>query len=179
MKKYLLFMCCAACLLAACEKPVYEGVDGGEDDDPSVVPGDGEQIGEVLWTENDTARFYLSGVEVSDVVLTDCPTPSLLVTDPRYRLPTRLEVAQTLKNVDVPEDYWQSGQRILCYDSPQHDGIKIGSTLYGSGNYYTFVPHGTITKAGYKTQYCILPIHTERLSKQDGHVSITVDDEWK
>ena len=78
MKKYLMFAC-AEWLLAACEKPVFE--DAGEDDPSVVVPGDGEQMGEVLWTENDTARFYLSGVEVSDVVLGDCPTPSSLITD--------------------------------------------------------------------------------------------------
>lgn len=176
MKKYFL-LACAALLLVACEKPVFD--DAGEDNPSVVVPGDGELMGEVLWTKNDTARFYLSGVEVSDVVLTDNPTPSSLIADPRYRLPTRLEAAQTLKNGDIPKGYWQSGQRILCYDSPQHGGIKIGSTLYGTGNYYTFVPHGTVTKAGYKTKYCILPIRTERLSKQDGHVNITVDDEWK
>lgn len=74
MKKFMLFVC-AACLLAACEKSYIADV--GEDDEPAVVvPGDGEQVGEVLWTENDTARFYLSGVEVRDVVLGDCPTPS-------------------------------------------------------------------------------------------------------
>lgn len=178
MKEYLLLMCCDAWLVAACEKPVYEDVGGGEDDNPSVVPG-GEQVSEVLWTENDTARFYLLGVEVGDVVLTDCPTPSLLITNAHYRLPTRLEAAQVLKYADVPDGYWQSKQRILCYDFPLHDCIKVGSTQYGTGDYYTFVPHGTVTKAGYKTKYCILPIRTERLSKQNGHVSITVDDEWK
>lgn len=162
MKKFMLFVC-AACLLAACEKSYIADV--GEDDEPAVVvPGDGEQVGEVLWTENDTARFYLSGVEVRDVVLGDSPTPSSLITDPRYRLPTRLEAAQVLKYADLPEGYWLSKQRIMCMDSH-------------SNGYYTFVPHGTVTKAGMKTKYCILPIRTERTSEED-HVDITVNDEW-
>lgn len=160
MKKYMLFVC-AACLLTACEKSYIADV--GEDDE-SVVPGDGEHGGEVLWTENDTARFYLQGVELSGVVLTDYPTPPSLIADPRYRLPTRLEAAQVLKYADVPDGYWHSKQRIMCVDSQ-------------SGSYYTFVPHGTVTKAGTKTKYCILPIRTERTSEEE-HVGITVNDEW-
>nr|DAI77589.1 MAG TPA: Protein involved in gliding motility 9 Secretion System Type.5A [Caudoviricetes sp.] len=163
MKRYLMFAC-AACLLAACEKPVFE--DAGEDDDPSVVvPGDGEQTDEVLWTENDTARFYLQGVELSGVVLTDYPTPSVLIAHPLYRLPTRLEAAQVLKYAALPEGYWLSKQRIMCVDSQP-------------GSYYTFVPHGTVTKAGMKTKYCVLPIRTERTSKKES-VDITVNDEWE
>lgn len=161
MTRFLMFVC-AACLLAACEKPYIADV--GEDNE-SVVPGDGEHGGEVLWTENDTARFYLSGVEVRDVVLGDCPTPSPLITDPRYRLPTRLEAAQVLKYADVPDGCWQSKQRIVCVDNP-------------SGSYYTFVPHGTVTKAGLKTKYCLLSIRTERTSEEE-HVDITVNDEWE
>lgn len=161
MKKYLMFAC-VAWLLAACEKPFIADV--GEDDE-LVVSGDGEHGDEVLWTENDTARFYLSGVEVSDVVLTDCPTPSSLIADSRYRLPTRLEAAQVLKYADVPDGYWRSKQRIVCVDEP-------------SGSYYTFVPHGTVTKAGTKTKYCVLPIRTERTSEEE-RVDITVNDEWK
>lgn len=160
MKKYMLFVC-AACLLTACEKSYIADV--GEDDE-SVVPGDGEHGGEVLWTENDTARFYLQGVELSGVVLTDYPTPPSLIADPRYRLPTRLEAAQVLKYADVPDGYWHSKQRIMCVDSQ-------------SGSYYTFVPHGTVAKAGTKTKYCILPIRTERTSEEE-HVGITVNDEW-
>ena len=90
MKKYLLFVC-AACLLAACEKPFIADV--GEDEPSVVVPGDGMPVGEVLWAENDTARFYLQGVELSGVVLTYSPTPSMLITNPRYRLPRKLEVS--------------------------------------------------------------------------------------
>jgi hypothetical protein len=101
---------------------------------------------------------------VRDVVLGDCPTPSSLITDPRYRLPTRLEAAQVLKYADGPDGCWQSKQRIMCMDSH-------------SNGYYTFVPHGTVTKAGMKTKYCILPIRTERTSEED-HVDITVNDEW-
>lgn len=161
MKIYLMFAC-VAWLLAACEKPYI--ADAGEDEGSVVVPGDGELMGEVLWTENDTARFYLSGVEVRDVVLGDCPTPSSLITDPRYRLPTRLEAAQVLKYADVPDGCWQSKQRIMCVESQ-------------SNGYYTFVPHGTVTRAGTKTKYCILPIRTERTSEED-HVDITVNDKW-
>ena len=46
-----------------------------------------------------------------------------------------------------------------------------------SGNYYTFVPHGTVTKAGTKTKYFLLHIRTER-KREAGHVDITVRDEW-
>ena len=160
MKKYLLFVC-AACLLA-CEKPCI--VDAGEDDE-SVVPVDSEHGGEVLWTENDTARFYLQGVELCDVVLTYYPTPSVLLTSPVYRLPTNLEASQVLRYADLPDGYWMSKQRILCVDEQ-------------SGNYHTFVPHGTVTKAGMKTKYCILPIRTERTSDVE-HFDITINDEWE
>lgn len=159
MKKYLLLLAVAAFM--ACEKPL---VSDGDDEDV-VVPGDDEQKDEVLWAENDTARFYLQGVEISGVVLADCPTPSALITDPHYRLPTRLEAAQVLKFADLPEDYWQSGQRILCYDVP---------TDY----YYTFMPHSTVTRAGMKTKYCILPIRSERTRGKQG-IDITIHDEWK
>ena len=161
MKKYLLFMC-AACLMA-CEKP-YIADDGEDDDSAAVLPGDGEQAGEVLWAENDTARFYLQGIELSGVVLTYYPTPSVLITNPVYRLLTKSEVSQVLKYADLPEGYWMSNQRILCMDNE-------------SGNYYTFVPHGTLTKAGMKTKYCILPIRTER-TREVEHVDITINDEW-
>ena len=77
MKKYLLFLY-AACLWA-CEKPCI--VDAGEDDPSLLSPGDGKPVGDVLWAENDTARFYLQGVELCDVVLTYSPTPSMLITD--------------------------------------------------------------------------------------------------
>ena len=173
MKKYLLFIY-AACLMA-CEKPYIADV--GEDDE-SVVPGDDEQRGEVFWTENDTARFYLQGVEISGVVLTDYPTPSVLITDPLYRLPTRLEAAQVLKYADIPEGYWKSGQRILCYDVPTDADAKMGSTIYGTGDYYTFKPHSTVTRAGMKTKYCILPIRSERTRGKEG-LDITIHDEWE
>lgn len=173
MRKFLLLL--VVCSLAACEKP-YIADDGGE---PSVVvPGDGKQRDEVLWTENDTARFYLQGVEISGVVLADCPTPSLLIADPHYRLPTRLEAAQVLKFADMPEGYWQSGQRILCYDDPRDNDVKIGSTLYGTGNYYTFTPYSTATRSGMKTAYCILPIRSERIRGKEG-LNITIHDEWE
>ena len=176
MKKYLLIMI-AACALMSCEKP-YVADEGNE---PSVaVPGDddSEQRAEVLWAENDTARFYLQGVEISGVVLADCPTPSDLISNSRYRLPTKLEVFQVLKFADMPEGYWQSGQRILCYDDPRYADVKVGSTRYGTGDYYTFMPHSTVTHAGMKTKYCILPIRSERTRGKEG-VDITIHDEWE
>ena len=160
MKKYLLFVC-AACLWA-CEKPCI--IDTGEDDDQVVAPGDGKHVGEVLWAENDTARFYLQGVELCDVVLTYSPAPSVLLTSPVYRLPTKLEASQVLRYADLPDGYWLSKQRILCVDE--------------QGNYYTFVPHSNVTKAGMKTKYCILPIRTERTGDVE-HFDITINDEWE
>ena len=160
MKKYLLFVC-AACLLAACEKPYIADV---SEDDPSVAPGDGKPVGEVLWAENDTARFYLQGVELCDVVLTYSPTPSALITNHRYRLPTKLEAAEVLRYADLSDSCWISNQRILCVDE--------------QGNYYTFVPHSNVTKAGMKTKYCILPMRSERTSEV-GHIDITVNDKWE
>ena len=159
MKKFILLL--AVCALAACEKPCID--DAGEDDQV-VVPGDGMPVGEVLWAENDTAHFYLQGVELCDVVLTYSPAPSMLITNPRYRMPTKSEAAQVLRYADLSDRYWMSKQRILCIDNH-------------SGNYYTFVPHGTVTKAGMKTKYCILPIRTERTSEEK-HVFITVNDKW-
>lgn len=179
--KHLLsiFLICGICL--SCEKPY---VAEGDVDEPSVVQPDGgdddegDELGDTLIAVNDTARFYLSPMELSGIMLQYYPTPSTLLTGSRYRLPRRLEVLQVLKSVDIPEGYWHSRQRILCYDDPQDADTKVGSTLFGTGNYYTYVPHGTVTKAGYQTKYCILPIRTE-LPKQDGHVDITVDDDWE
>ena len=162
MNKYLLFVC-AACLLAACEKPFI--IDTGEDDESVVAPGDGRPVGEVLWAENDTARFYLQGVELCDVVLTYSHTPSMLITNPLYRLPTKLEASEVLRYANLSDSCWMSKQRILCVDDL-------------SGNYYTFVPHSNVTKAGMKTKYCILPMRSERMS-EEGHVGITVNDEWE
>ena len=162
MKKYLLFVC-AACLLAACEKPYI--VDAGDDDPSVVVPGDGRPVGEVLWAENDTARFYLQGVELCNVVLTYSPAPSMLITNPLYRLPTKSEASEVLRYADLSDSCWMSKQRILCVDDL-------------SGNYYTFVPHSNVTKAGMKTKYCILPMRSERTS-EEGHVDITVNDKWE
>lgn len=160
MKKYLLLL--MVCALAACEKPYI--ADDGDDDPSDVLPGDGEQAGEVIWAENDTARFYLQGIELSGVVLTYYPNPSVLITNPVYRMPTKSEASQVLKYADLADGYWLSKQRILCVDDE-------------SGNYYSFVPHGTVTKAGMKTKYCILPIRTERTMKVE-HVGITINDKW-
>lgn len=172
MRKYFLLL--AVCVLVACEKPFVS--DG--DNEEVVVPGDGEPKGEVLLAENDTARFYLQGVEISGVVLTDCPTPLVLIENSHYRMPTKLEVFSVLRNVTLPDGYWKSGQRILCYDTPLDKKTQIGSTHFGTGNYYTYVPNGTIVKAGMKTNYCILPIRTEILNTQTGKITIDVNDQW-
>lgn len=161
MKKFILLL--AVCALAACVKPYIADV--SEDDPSVVVPGDGRPVGEVLWAENDTARFYLQGVELCDVVLTYSPAPSMLITNPRYRLPTKLEVVEVLRYADLSDSCWMSKQRILCVDDL-------------SGNYYTFVPHSNVTKAGMKTKYCILPMRSERIN-EEGHVDITVNDKWE
>lgn len=110
------------------------------------------------------AALSANGKTLTDLYILDYPTPSVLIAHPLYRLPTRLEAAQVLKYADLPEGYWLSKQRIVCVDSQP-------------GSYYTFVPHGTVTKAGTKTKYCILPIRTERTSEEE-HVGITVNDEW-
>ena len=160
MKKYLLFVC--AVFLLACENPYIADV--GEDEPSVVAPGDGKPVGEVLWAENDTARFYLQGVELCDVVLTYSPAPSMLITNPLYRLPTKSEAAEVLRYADLSDSCWMSKQRILCVDE--------------QGKYYTFAPHSNVTKAGMKTKYCILPMRSERTS-EEGHVDITVNDKWE
>lgn len=149
-----------------------------EDNPPSSSTPTVTHREEVLLATNDTARFYLSGTEISGIVLADYPTPSVLITDHHYRLPTRLEAAQVLKFSDMPEGYWQSGQRILCYDVPTDADIKVGSTIYGTGDYYTFMPYSTVTRAGMKTKYCILPIRSELLTPGNS-LHITINDEWE
>ena len=163
-----------ACSLAlACQRVTLTD----EDNPPSSSTPTVTHREEVLLATNDTARFYLSGTEISGIVLADYPTPSVLITDHHYRLPTRLEAAQVLKFADIPEGYWQSGQRILCYDVPTDADIKVDSTIYGTGDYYTFTPHSTVTRAGMKTKYCILPIRSE-LRTTDNSIHITINDEW-
>lgn len=164
-----------ACSLAlACQRVTLTD----EDNPPSSSTPTVTHREEVLLETNDTARFYLSGTEISGIVLADYPTPSVLITDHHYRLPTRLEAAQVLKFSDIPEGYWQSGQRILCYDVPTDADIKVGSTIYGTGDYYTFMPYSTVTRAGMKTKYCILPIRSELLTPGNS-LHITINDEWE
>lgn len=164
-----------ACSLAlACQRVTLTD----EDNPPSSSTPTVTHREEVLLATNDTARFYLSGTEISGIVLADYPTPSVLITDHHYRLPTRLEAAQVLKFSDMPEGYWQSGQRILCYDVPTDADIKVGSTIYGTGDYYTFIPYSTVTRAGMKTKYCILPIRSELLTPGNT-LHITINDEWE
>ncbi len=163
-------------ILGGCQKVDFSDI-VRDDDNSNGVDATGityQQHGQdSLVAKNDTALFYLSGQEISGITLQDHPTPSALVRDSRYRLPTKLEISGILKNA-IPDGYWQSGQRILCYDRPEDDGIKIGSTSFGSGLYYTFKPSGAITRAGQKTEYCILPIRTE--PRQTIHIDI--DTEW-
>lgn len=148
------------------------------DEGLSETPTEGALQGDTLVATNDTARFYLSGVEIRNVMLSYYPSPSTLIKDSCYRLPTKLEVAQVLKNIDIPQGYWKSKQRILCYDHPHDTGIKMGSTLFGTGGYYTFTPHGIVTQAGFQTEYCVLPLRTERLRKTTEHTVIGVNDKW-
>lgn len=149
-----------------------------EDSDQTTPSIEGALRSDTLIAMNDTAKFYLSGLEIHDIMLSYSPTPSILIKDSRYRLPTKLEISQVLKNIDIPQGYWKSKQRILCYDHPKDEGIKIGSILFGSGGYYTYTPHGSITKAGFQTMYSILPIRTERLNKITEHTFIGVNDKW-
>jgi hypothetical protein len=150
-------MALAIVCLCGCEKPIILA---------DNIPNGDDARSEVLIAENDTARFYLSGVEYSDITLTAYPTPQTLIADPRYRMPTKLEVSGTLKTIALPSGYWQSKQRILCYDT-------------ANGIYYTYIPGGTVTHAGYKTQYCILPIRTERKTKEGNmEIDITINDHW-
>ena len=147
--------------------------------DTTTVYTEGALQGDTLLAVNDTAKFYLSGIEIRNILLSFYPSPSTLVKDSRYRLPTKLEVSQVLKNVDIPQGFWKSKQRILCFDHPKDEGVKIGSTLFGSGEYYTYTPHGIVTKAGFQTEYCILPIRSESLSQTTEHTVIDVNDQWK
>lgn len=170
------------CVTVACDKPYTPSSEGSK---PDVAVPDGgsgdveqEQAGEVLWAENDTARFYMQRREVKDVTLTDYPTPSSLIKDPRYRLPTRLEATRVMKLVDVPTGCWHSKQRILCFDNPKDKGIKAGSATFGTGRFYTFKSHGNVTMAGTITRYCLLPIRTVR-TKGDVHIDIKIDDKWE
>ena len=161
MRNHCFFACLvlASVCLCGCEKPIIP-----VDDEVTNEPSDAKP--EVLIAENDTARFYLSGAEYSGITLTAYPTPQVLIADPRYRMPTKLEVSGTLKAATLPDGYWQSEQRILCHDT-------------ANDIYYTYLPGGTVTRAGYKTEYCILPIRTERKTANGNtSIDITLDDQW-
>ena len=151
-----------------------------EDNPPSSsTPTVTHREEEVLLATNDTARFYLSGTEISNVRLNLYPTPSSLIKDPRYRLPTKLEVYGLLKQTVIPSGYWQSRQRILCYDTPTDFGTQIGSAYFGTDMYYTYIPNGTVIRAGMKTKYCILPIRSELRTQDNSSLHITINDEWE
>ena len=150
----------------------------GIDDTLQSLPGNGTAKVDTLIATNDTARFYLSRAEICNVMLSTSPTPSNLIENAHYRMPTKIEVFAVLRTATMPEGYWQSGQRILCYDTPADGKTQIGSTHFGTGNYYTYVPNGTIVKAGMKTNYCILPIRSESLGKTTEHTVIDVNDKW-
>lgn len=174
-------MILAACALAACEKPYLAEDDRNEP--PVVVPGeddkeDGER-GDSLLAQNDTAVFYVQRREITGVTLDVYENPAEVLKDSRYRVPTRLEVATLLRHVRLTHGIWKSGQRVLCYDAPTNADAQVGSTRYGMGGWYTYVPNGNVTKAGRKTKYCILPIRSERLEKATEGVGITIRDEWE
>lgn len=165
----------SAFLVQGCEKIVIEPIQSnGQSDDAA----DTIQLPDTLIAANDTALFYLSGMEYADITLEAYPTPSLQIASPRYRLPTKLEVSELLRKVSLPNGYWKSKQRILCYDTPQNADIKSGSSTFGTGSYYTYVPNGTITKAGFKTKYCILPIRSERIPNASTCIGVTINDKW-
>ena len=111
-----------------------------------------------------------------------CGYNSYLVWSEKYQgyilMPTKLEVFAVLRTATIPEGYWKSGQRILCYDTPADGKTQIGSTHFGTGKYYTYVPNGAIVKAGMKTNYCILPIRTEPLNTQTDKITIEINDQW-
>lgn len=165
-----------ACSLAlACQRVTLTD----EDNPPSSSTPTVTYREEVLLATNDTARFYLSGTEISNIRLNLYPTPSYFIKDPRYRLPTKLEVYCVLNQAAIPNGYWQSRQRILCYDTPRDFGIKIGSAYFGTDMYYTYIPNGTVIRAGMKTKYCILPIRTEQRTHDNSSLHITINDEWE
>lgn len=165
-----------ACSLAlACQRVTLTD----EDNPPSSSTPTVTHREEVLLATNDTARFYLSGTEISNIRLNLYPTPTDFIKDPRYRLPTKLEVYCVLKQTVIPSGYWQSRQRILCYDTPTDFGTQIGSAYFGTGMYYTYIPNGTVIRAGMKTKYCILPIRTELRTPDNSSLHITINDEWK
>lgn len=165
-----------ACSLAlACQRVTLTD----EDNPPSLSTPTVTHREEVLLATNDTARFYLSGTEISNIRLNLYPTPSDFIKDPRYRLPTKLEVYCVLSQAVIPSGYWKSRQRILCYDTPKDFGIKIGSAYFGTDMYYTYIPNGTVIRAGMKTKYCILPIRTEQRTQDNSSLHITLNDEWE
>lgn len=153
-------------------------------DDPSVVvPGgddkEDDERGDSLLVQNDTAVFYVQRREITGITLEVYENPAWVLKYSRYRVPTRLEAATLLRHMRLTHSIWKSGQRVLCYDAPTDADVKVGSTWYGTGEWYTYVPHGNVTKAGRKTKYCILPIRSERLEKTTEGVDITVRDEWE
>ncbi len=180
-------MIATAVILSACGKP-YLVEEGDGSHDTTTSPDGSSQhpdapstpiLPELLVATNDTARFYLSGIEIADVSLSAYPDPSLLIPGSRYRIPTRLEVVTVLGVLALPYNYYSSAQRILCYDIPSDHGIKVNSTKFGTGHYYTYTPSSTVTRAGQKTKYCIISIRTELIQNSGSKVDITVDDRWQ
>lgn len=177
----------AAVILAACSKPYLVEEGDGSHTSPTSPDGSSQHPDtpstptqpELLIATNDTARFYLSGMEIADVSLSVYSVPSLLIPDSRYRIPTRLEVVTVFRDIALPYSYYHSSQRILCYDAPSDYGIKVNSIKFGTGYFYTYVPGSTVTRAGQKTKYCIIPIRTELRQSDGSKVDITVDDRWQ
>lgn len=174
MKRFLPFLLFFA--IASCE-PIHLEPDVSE---ATPTPSDTlvNHQGEYLLVSNDTADFYLSPIEIRNVTLSAHPSPQALIKNPRYRMPTKLECVCVLKAEDIPTGYWSSRQRILCYDDPKDAAVSSASGTFGTGGYYTFVPHSSVTPAGYQTNYCILPIRSVRKEKLSAGIHITINDEW-
>lgn len=153
-----------------------------DDDGTEIDPGDDmPQEDEILVFTNDTAQFYVAKKEITKVVLSSTPDPQTAFAAQihPYRVPTRME-AVAIRHYDLPADYW-SGSRCLCYDRPE-DNVKIGSTQYGTGKYYTFTwtssSTGSVTAAGEKTAYSIKPIRIVPLAPLAHQFAFDADFEW-
>ncbi len=152
--------------------------DGSTEEKPEEGGGDAPPQFEVEIETNDTAIIYAStAIEIRGITLAEVPDPiSTFASEMSpYRMPTRLE-ALTLRH--YPFAYWTGDQRCLCYDDPKDD-LKVGSTQYGTGNYYTFEwgSGKAPSKAGQKTAYCIIPVRSVPLTPLY-RFEIDADFEW-
>ena len=75
----------------------------GVDDTNQSLPDKGTAEVDTLIATNDTARFYLSCTEICNVMLSTSPTPSNLIENAHYRMPTKMEVFAVLRTAIIPE----------------------------------------------------------------------------